>query len=64
MNEISMEINLSIGDFYLTINSCNLIDQMVNDAQKNAIQQIMLNQMGIILPIETSWTTQSDLVVW
>jgi hypothetical protein len=54
MNEISMEINLSIGDFYLTINSCNLIDQMVNDAQKNAIQQIMLNQMGIILPIETS----------
>jgi hypothetical protein len=37
---------------------------MVNDAQKNAIQQIMLNQMGIILPIETSWTTQSDLVVW
>jgi hypothetical protein len=54
MNEISVEINLSIGDFYLTINSCNLINQMVNDAKENAIQQIMLNQMGIILQIETS----------
>lgn len=49
-----MEIDLSIGDFYLTMSSCNLINQMVTDAQKNAIQQIMLNQMGIILPIETS----------
>jgi hypothetical protein len=54
MNEIIVEIDLSIGDFYLTMNSCNLIDQMVNAAKKTTIQQIMLNQMGIILPIEIS----------
>jgi hypothetical protein len=54
VNEINVEINLSIGDFYLTMDRCNLIDQMVNDAKKKSIQQIMLNQMGIILPIETS----------
>jgi len=50
--------------FLFNHESCNLIDQMVNDPKKNAIQQIMLNQMGIFLPIETSWTTQSNLVVW
>ncbi len=53
MNEINnMKINMSIGVFYLTMDSCNLIDQMVNDAKKKSIQQIMLIQMGIILPIE------------
>jgi hypothetical protein len=29
---------MSIGAFYLTMDSCNLIDQMVNDAKKKSIQ--------------------------